>query len=127
MTLPSEPLMEKAYRSLSAADRNLAAGDSETALNRAYYASFYATTAALLSEGEVVKTHAGVQGRFYRRFVDSGRIPAATAQSFTRAFQARQTSDYTVQPPASLESATALLEDVRWFVGSIAKLLGRSE
>ena len=123
MTMPVDPLLDKAHRSLLSAQRSIDAHDSETALNRIYYAAFYAATAALSQRGEVVKTHVGVQARFYALFVETGQVPAEPAQAFAKAFQPRQTSDYTVQPPAPVEKAAELLADVQRFVDCIGGLL----
>jgi len=52
-----QALFKKAAEALAAACYTLDGGFLTTAINRAYYASFYATRAALLTLGEAPKTH----------------------------------------------------------------------
>ena len=47
-----EAFFEKAVRALSAAHMALERDDAETAMNRAYYAAFYAASAVLAVHGE---------------------------------------------------------------------------
>jgi hypothetical protein len=65
----------KAHRALATARNNVRDGDAEGAVNRAYYAAFYAASAALLAVGESPKTHIGVHNRFRVCFIHSGEIP----------------------------------------------------
>ena len=51
----------KAYDSLRAARRELAADAYTFAINRAYYALFYAVSALLLEEGRRFSKHSGVR------------------------------------------------------------------
>ncbi len=52
-----QALFKKAAEALAAARYTLDGGFLTTAINRAYYAAFYATRAALLTLGEAPKTH----------------------------------------------------------------------
>lgn len=52
MTDKQEVLFAKADRTLRTARLSLEDGDAEAAVNRAYYAAFHATTAALLVVGK---------------------------------------------------------------------------
>lgn len=55
---------DKAQESLEAARREFAAGAYSFAINRAYYALFYAVSALLLEEGRQFKKHSGVRAAF---------------------------------------------------------------
>jgi uncharacterized protein (UPF0332 family) len=44
-----------------------------TAVNRLYYACFYAVSALLVDKGISVKTHAGVRQMFGLHFISTGR------------------------------------------------------
>jgi len=57
-------LIEKARRALSDAEVLLESGSAEATINRAYYAVFSATRAALLTKEETPSTHAGLIRRF---------------------------------------------------------------
>ena len=52
MTDHQTALFEKAHRTLETVRLVLDAGDASSAISRAYYAAFYAATAALLGKGE---------------------------------------------------------------------------
>lgn len=67
--------MKKAHRSLRSARNLLEDGDHDFAMSRAYYAMFYAATAALLSQNIMRAKHAGVIAAFGQQFVKSGRLP----------------------------------------------------
>ena len=60
---------EKALESLEAARRDLAAEAFSFAINRAYYALFYAVSALLLEEGRRFEKHSGVRAAFNQHFI----------------------------------------------------------
>jgi uncharacterized protein (UPF0332 family) len=63
---------DRAQESLGAARRELAAGAYAFAMNRAYYALFYAVSALLLEEGCRFKKHSGVRATFNREIIKTG-------------------------------------------------------
>ena len=77
MTAHQVALFDNARRALKTARLSLDDGDVKAAMNRAYYAAFYAATAALLAKGEAPKSHKGVHRRFHLHFVASGPLDAA--------------------------------------------------
>ncbi len=68
-------LMEKARRSLNAAERLLQHGDHDFAVSRAYYAMFYAAQALLLTRDVRRAKHSGVVAAFNERFIQTGELP----------------------------------------------------
>jgi uncharacterized protein (UPF0332 family) len=69
-------------------------GYLSAALNRYYYACFYAVTALLLTRELNPKTHAGVRTLFSLHFVQTGIVPLELGQFFGQLFDKRQRSDY---------------------------------
>jgi uncharacterized protein (UPF0332 family) len=69
-------LLDKARRSLLAAERLRDAGDYDFAVSRAYYAMFYAAQALLLRRGIRRSKHSAVIAAFNEQFIKSGEIPA---------------------------------------------------
>lgn len=65
-------LLEKASRSLRAAERLLNGGDAEFAVGRAYYAMFHAAQALLNERGLRFRKHGAVHGAFGEHFVKTG-------------------------------------------------------
>jgi len=85
---------KRAAQSLGAARREIVAEDYALAINRAYYALFYAVSALLLEEGHKFTKHSGVRAAFNREFVKSGRFSRADGELYNRLFRDRQKGDY---------------------------------
>lgn len=116
-------LLGKARQALETAGQVLALGDASAAINRAYYAAFYAALAALSSVGEAPKTHTGVHQRFWVRFVQTGRFSAAVARTLPDSFAARLSADYDALLVTDEAAARDLLADVTTFLEAVEALL----
>jgi len=66
--------IEHAHQMLEVATHNIAGGFYSSAINRAYYAIFYAANALLAIEGLSRSKHSGVIAAFRERFVKPGLI-----------------------------------------------------
>ena len=64
------------------------------AINRLYYACYYATVALLIANEIQTNTHAGVKTMFSLHFVSSGKISIEHGKTFSRLFEIRHSSDY---------------------------------
>jgi len=84
----------KAEASLSSAKRELDANEYNFAMNRIYYAAFYAVSAALLNRGTSFKKHTGVRAAFHREFIKAGLLDTEWAKFYDRLFEDRQEGDY---------------------------------
>ena len=115
--------LDKAHRALDAARLLADASDAAGAINRAYYAAFYAARAALLTVGETPKTHAGTHNRFRVRFVDTGQISAALGKVLPLAFDLRLGADYDALTVFDEAAVIDLLADVDTFVQAGEPLL----
>ncbi|HAS82007.1 MAG TPA: HEPN domain-containing protein [Verrucomicrobia bacterium] len=87
-------MLNKAHRSLKAAQRHLDEGDYDFAASRAYYGAFYAMESALLSRGVTCSTHGGVLSEFSKQFIKDGTLPTDFGAKAARLFRERQTGDY---------------------------------
>lgn len=65
-----------------------------TAVNRLYYACFYAVSALLLKNNIIASTHAGTRQMFGLHFIKTGIIPRESGKFFSEIFDMRQTGDY---------------------------------
>lgn len=75
--------------------RTLLEADSlHGAVNRFYYAAFYAARAVLGSAGLDSSRHSGVIALFNQHFVKTGKISSEPASILLKAFEARQETDY---------------------------------
>ena len=121
MTTEQEALFAKGRRALDAAYASLARDDAETALNRTYYAAFYAATAALLGVSETPKTHAGTHRRFRLHFAT--RLPESLHSFLEYAANLRQRADYEALATFDLAGTADLLADAERFVHAVEALL----
>ena len=64
------------------------------AVNRLYYACFYATTALLVENGFATSSHAGVKTMLGLNFVSKGLLSTEHGKTFSRLFEIRHSGDY---------------------------------
>lgn len=64
------------------------------AINRLYYACYYAAVALLLKERIQVNTHAGVKTMLGLHFISKGLIPQQLGRTFQILFDSRHSGDY---------------------------------
>ncbi|MCF8242530.1 MAG: HEPN domain-containing protein [Melioribacteraceae bacterium] len=117
----------KALDSLSSAKRELEANEFSFAINRIYYAAFYAVSAALLERGASFKKHSGVRSAFHREFIKSGLLKVEWAKFYDRLFEDRQEGDYialtTFEHPyvkSQLDMCAEFHKQIREFIQSIS-------
>lgn len=123
--------MHKAERALASAKLLLADGDLDGACNRAYYAMFDATHAALLAAGAdttpgETKTHRGLIAAFGKHLVNGGRIPAEFGKALNQVERIRLLADYTGEEIDS-DAAQWALERAATFLDAIRNHLPPSE
>jgi uncharacterized protein (UPF0332 family) len=86
--------LEKAQESVAAAQDEMTAGRLSFAVNRIYYACFYAASAVLLQQGFQFKKHSGVKASLHKNLVKSGLISLEQGELYDELFEARQRGDY---------------------------------
>ena len=118
-----QALFKKAAEALAAARYTLDGGFLTTAINRAYYAAFYATRAALLTLGEAPKTHQGVILRFNLHFVKTGRLDSHVAAILSFAEELRAGADYDLALNIEPHAVTDLIADVERFVQAVETII----
>lgn len=69
-------------------------GHYNAAVNRLYYACFYATQALLLKHHITATTHAGVKSILGQHFISKGVIAIDHGKTFNILFEKRHSSDY---------------------------------
>ncbi len=65
-----------------------------TAINRLYYACYYAVSALLINKEIYTQTHAGARQMFGLHFIKTGKISKELGKFYSDIFDKRQTSDY---------------------------------
>ena len=86
------------------------------AVNRAYYAMFYAVLALLATKGLGSSKHSGVIALFDREFVKPGDLPRELSRSLHLAFEHRQQADYGELTQLDPSVAPKAIEDSETFV-----------
>ena len=80
-----------------------------TAVNRLYYAGFYAVSALLINEGISARKHSGVKQMFGLHFIVTGKVDITLGDYYTYIFEKRQKGDYEDFIYFTEDEVTALL------------------
>ncbi|MBI4288413.1 MAG: HEPN domain-containing protein [Chloroflexi bacterium] len=94
-------------------------GHYNDAVSRAYYGSFHALQAVLLSRGLSFSKHSGVLAAFNREFVLSGLFAKDFSQKISRLYRDRLTGDYEYEEPLGEEQSMRDLAASEEVVGAI--------
>ena len=86
--------MERADEAMEEVDILAERGHYNAAVNRLYYACFYAVQALLLKHHIAATTHAGVKSMFGLHFISKGIIAIEHGKTFNTLFEKRHSSDY---------------------------------
>ena len=119
---------DKTAESLEAARRDLAAASFSFAINRAYYAVFYAVSALLLEEGRRFRKHSGVRAAFNQHVIKTGRLARKHGDLYNHLFRDRQEGDYIEfvkfdEPYVrqQLEACDEFLREIRSLIKTVAE------
>jgi uncharacterized protein (UPF0332 family) len=94
-----------------------------TAVNRCYYACYYAVTALLVDKGIAASTHSGVRLMSGLHFIKTGIFSKDHGKFYSEIFDLRQTGDYEDYIDYSESDAIDLLLPTEQLVTAIGKLL----
>ena len=115
--------MRKAEEALESGQSELTAGRLDFAVNRAYYACFYAASAVLLEMGKKFVKHSGLRGAVHRDLVKSGLLDPRWGKVFDRTFENRQSADYAALWDFELEQVREIVKESDGFVRQMEQLL----
>jgi uncharacterized protein (UPF0332 family) len=118
--------LERSETSIRAAQDLAEAGYFDFAASRAYYAAFYAATAALLHEGVEFSKHSGVIAAVHQRLVRTGKLPREYGKDLNWLFELRAIGDYGETRHVPQDDAERAIEAAERFVRSIKAMLKRS-
>ena len=86
--------LQRAKETLAEADSLIEAEFYNAAVNRLYYACYYAVIALLIKHNITAQTHQGVKQMFSLHFVVNGKIEKHYSLFYGRLFNDRISSDY---------------------------------
>ena len=111
--------IESAENTLAEVESHRANGFYNTAVNRLYYACYYAATALLIANGIEVKSHDGVRMNLGKCIVQEGILTPELGRYFSRLFSKRSTGDYDDFFNHSIETVDELMPDAKIFIQTI--------
>jgi uncharacterized protein (UPF0332 family) len=117
--------LSRAKGAFSEGDHLLTAKGYMGAVNRFYYAAFYAARALLAMRELDSSRHSGVISLFQAQFVKSGLIAIDKAKALPRAFEKRQKSDYGDFATVTAKEAQAIRKEVNDFLVECEQVLNR--
>ena len=115
--------MESAQKMLSEVESHRENGFYNTAVNRMYYACYYAATAKLILMGIEVKSHDGVRLNLGKHVVMAGHLSPEQGRFYSRLFSKRSTGDYDDFINHTLETVDELLPQARQFIDTLISQL----
>jgi len=118
----SQYRMEKAEESYQAAELLVANGQWNAAVNRLYYAAYYAISGLLAKSGIESKTHAGVKTQFLLHYVKTALIDMNMGKLYADLFDWRQKGDYGDFFDFSEEDVRPLMVPVRALIDAVKEV-----
>lgn len=94
-----------------------------SAINRLYYAAYYAVIALLLKSDIKATTHNGVKSNFSENFIKTGIISKDLGKIFSQLFMWRQKGDYDDLFDFEKDKVLPYLEPVKELIETIGKIV----
>jgi uncharacterized protein len=96
-----------------------------SAVNRLYYAVFYAVNALLVLHNVQTKSHSATKSQFSFHFIKTGKLDKKYGQLFTQLFDWRQKGDYESVFEYDKDSVNPLFEPVEEMIDAIKREVER--
>ncbi|MCD6327319.1 HEPN domain-containing protein [bacterium] len=116
-------MLDKAIEDIDLALKIINGGPCRVASSRAYYATFYAMEAALLSKGLLRSKHGGVISAFNQYFVKTGILPSHFGALISNLFSCRNVADYEFESTIDESEAKRHIQAAQEIVGAITEHL----
>jgi uncharacterized protein (UPF0332 family) len=94
-----------------------------SAINRLYYAGYYAVIALLLSADLKPTTHNGAKSNFSEYFIKTGKIDKDLGKIFSQLFTWRQKGDYDDLFDFQKDKVLPYFEPVKKLISEVEKLI----
>lgn len=115
--------IERAHKTLEEVNVLLENGLLSTAVNRLYYAVYYAAIALMVKDGFTPNTHAGVRSLLGLHYIRTGKITRDIGSNYAILFERRQRCDYDDFIESTYEEITNLVPLAESFIGVIDDLV----
>jgi len=117
--------IERAHETLGEIPYLRDRGYFNTAVNRLYYACYYAAVALLTKHHISAGTHAGVKTMLGLHFVSKGLITKESGRAFANLFDSRQSGDYDDFAYSTLEEVDELYPKAQRFIEEVDLLINK--
>ena len=114
--------IEKANKTLEEAKSIIAFKYWNLIANRLYYAAYYATSALLVANGYLTKSHDGTINLFGLHFVNKGIVPPEMGKLVRKLFKCRLTGDYSDKFDLTENDVMPLLEPTEQLIAFVSGL-----
>jgi uncharacterized protein (UPF0332 family) len=115
--------IDRAKETIEEVQTHINNGYWNTAINRMYYACFYAVSALMAKYKLDVSSHSGVRQKFGEHFVKTGKIDRDFARHFTELSEKRHKGDYNDFYDYDEETVTRLYPVCQRFIEEIEIIL----
>ena len=115
--------IDNAVSTLNEIKEHISNGFYNTAVNRMYYACFYAVSALLIAYQIEVKSHDGTRQKFGQHFVLTGIVPKEAGKFYRMIFEKRSAGDYEDFITHDLKTAETLYPETKLFINRIKELI----
>lgn len=115
--------IERAKETLQEVDALIELEFWNTAVNRLYYACYYAVSALLLQENIKTQTHAGVRQMLGLHFIQTHQLSRDLGRFYNDLYDKRQTSDYDDFVEFDETTVLDLLHSAKEFVTAVESLI----
>jgi len=114
---------KKAKETFAEAEAQLKIGLWNVAVNRLYYACFYAVSALLAGKEIYTRTHSGAKQMFSLHFVKTNIIDEQLSNFYTEIFSMRQSGDYEDYCDYEKHDVIELMAPANNFIKAIEQVL----
>ena len=115
--------MDRANATINEISNLVQFGYYNNAINRLYYACFYAIHALLSMNDVFPKSHKGVLQMFALHFIKTEKISGGMGEFYAKLFQERLLADYADETTYTKEYVQNLLQSAKQLIGKIEVML----
>ena len=118
--------LQRAQKTMLEVKSNMELAYWNLAVNRLYYACYYAVVALLIKNGITAHTHAGVINQFGLHFVTKRIIGIEQGKFYKQLFNLRQSGDYDDWFYIDEADILPLVEPAEKFIAEIEKIINQN-
>ncbi|GHB71933.1 HEPN domain-containing protein [Persicitalea jodogahamensis] len=113
--------LEKSEETFEVAQLLVVNSKWNSAINRLYYAAYYAISALLFQSGLSTKTHTGVKTSFFLQYIKTDKISVELGKVYSDLFDSRQKGDYGDIWDFTEEEVSAIIEPTRELIEAVRR------